>query len=227
MEILERRHRWVFFVILGICAILHGAGRRSPLVGQLAVLPAVCVGLAAGSKYPYGLLLLSVMIAIWLFMDRGRRLEATIVAAGMAVLSFLAVVPYSVIDLPAFLNGLARETYHYAVVQYSGQGASSSLHRFWDCVSFLFGEFGVVVFALFLIGLVSTAIWCWRRTLVLVSFPVALLALLSMQQVQFTRNILPLFPFVATFSALGFYLIYVRFFACLRNFEWTFQDFET
>ncbi len=96
------------FVALGMAAVLQGTSRPCPTLRGLAVTPAICVGLAAGSKYTHGLLLFSVMLAIYLFMERGRRLQATVIAIMIAGLSFLAVAPYSVIALPDFVNGLGQ-----------------------------------------------------------------------------------------------------------------------
>ena len=197
------------FVALGVAAVLQGASRPCPTLRELAVIPAICVGLAAGSKYTYGLVLFSVMLAIYLFMERGRRLQATVIAITTAGLSFLAVAPYSVIALPDFVNGLARQAHHYATGHPSYE-ADPGLDQFAYYASSLVSDFGVAGLVLCLIGLISAALSDWRRTLVLVSFPVALFALFSAQRVHFLRNILPVFPWVAVFIACGICFLHGR-----------------
>ena len=172
-------------------------------------MPAICVGLAAGSKYPHGLLLISVMLAIHLFMERGRRLQATGVAITTAGLSFLAVVPYSVLALPDFVNGLARQARHYAT-GHPGHEADPGLDQLAYYASSLISDFGVAGLVLCLVGLVSAALRDWRRTLVLISFPVALFALFSAQRVHFLRSILPVFPWVAVFITCGIFFLHGR-----------------
>ena len=198
------------FVTLAIAAALRGAGGRHPSLTRLAVMPAICAGLAAGSKYTYGLVLLPVMIAILLFMERDRRLEATAIAMATAGLSFLVVVPYSVIDLPAFINGLAIEAYHYAVVRHPNDAGAPGTDKLIFYATALSRDFGVAGLVLGLVGLVSATVSDWRRTLVVVSFPVALLAVLSMQKVGFERNILPIFPCVAVFITSGVIFLHQR-----------------
>ena len=194
------------FVTLGIAVII----RTSPLPPprRFIVLSAICVGLAAGSKYTYGLLLLPLLIAICLFVERGRRFEATVVAVAASGMSFLAVVPYSVIDLPGFLNGLAREVTHYANTAHPGDSGNPGIDTLSFYITALFRDFGGAGLVLGLVGLVSIAASDWRRALVFTSFPVALLALLSMQQAEFQRNILPVFPLVAVLVAAGIYSLH-------------------
>ena len=60
------------FAALGIAACLHGT--RRPSVAALAVVPGICAGLAAGSKYPSGLALAPAVVAAALFLEPGRRL---------------------------------------------------------------------------------------------------------------------------------------------------------
>lgn len=194
------------FVILGIAAIM----RISPLSNshRFVVLAAICVGLAAGSKYSHGLLLLPLLIAICLLGDRGRRFEATVIAVATSGLSFLAVVPYSVIDLPGFLNGLAHAARSYAnlMLPYdSGNPGIDTLPFYIKALSRDFGSAGLV---LGFTGLVSIALSDWRRALVFISYPVALLVLLSMQQVEYQRNMLPVFPLVAVLVAAGIYSLH-------------------
>ena len=194
------------FVALGMVAIL----RISPASPRrFAAVPAICAGLAAGSKYTGGLLILPVLIAVWLFVARGRRLEATAIAAATCGLSYLAVAPYSVIDLPRFLNSLAAMRRQYAghghAYDVAEPGLDTLLNYYVDALSRDFGGLGL---ALGLVGLVSIARADWRRALVFISFPAALLALFSAQETENLRNILPVFPLLAVAMAVGVFSLH-------------------
>ena len=144
-------------------------------------------------------------------MERNRRLEATLVAVAAAALSFLAVVPYSVTDLPAFLNDFATEAAKYATIKRPYEIGPHAIDKLIYYATFLARDFGIPGLSLALIGLLSTVISDWRRTLVIVLFPVALLALLSAQQKLFHRNILPIYPLVAAFTGVGVFFLHERF----------------
>ena len=191
------------FVLLGTAAIY--ANILSPL--RLAVLPAICVGLAAGSKYLHGLLLLPLLIAICLFVERGRRFEAAVVAVACTSISFLAVVPYSMIDLPGFLNGLANVANSYYHTAHPGDTGDPGIGTLFFYIKAIGRDFGGAGLLLGLVGLASIA-RDWRRALVFVSYPVALLALLSMYQAEYQRHILPVFPLVAILITAGIYSLH-------------------
>lgn len=189
------------FAALGIAACLHGTRRPSMLT--LAFLPAVCAGLAAGSKYPSGLVLVPVLIASALFLAPGRRLLGAVVAAMTAGAAFVAVVPHSVLDFPAFLNGLTEEAGRYLTgdeARYADDPGLAQLAFYGRHFQAQFGWTGLLAAG---IGLAAAAAADWRRTLVFVSFPLALLALLAPQRAQFARNVLPLHPFLAVLVAGG------------------------
>lgn len=191
------------FVLLGTAAIY--ANILSPL--RLAVLPAICVGLAAGSKYLHGLLLLPLLIAICLFVERGRRFEATVVAVACTSISFLAVVPYSMVDLPGFLNGLANTANSYKHTALPGDTADPGIGTLFFYIKAIGRDFGYAGLLLGLVGLASIAA-DWRRAFILVSYPVGLLALLSMYQTEYSRHILTVFPSVAVLITAGIYSLH-------------------
>lgn len=189
------------FAALGIAACLHGT--RRPSIRTLAFLPAICAGLAAGSKYPSGLVLVPMLVASALFLAPGRRLIGVVATAATAGAAFVAVVPHSVLDFPAFLNGLTEEAGRYLTgddARYTADPGLAQLAFYGGHFRAQFGWTGMIAAG---IGLTATAAADWRRTLVFVSFPVALLALLTPQRAQFTRNVLPLHPFLAVLVAGG------------------------
>jgi hypothetical protein len=111
-------------------------------------------------------------------------------------------MPYSLLDIPGFLNGLALEAAHYA-----GGHAGYEAEPGWAQLSYYLGhfatEFGIGGAALAVIGTAGFAVADWRRAILLLSYPAALLALLASQRVHFARNVLSLHPIVAMFAAGG------------------------
>lgn len=183
------------FVAAGIVATVYATKSPYSLL-RLAVVPAACAGLAAASKYTHALLLVPVVLAILLFAPARQRLSATAVAVSTAGVVFVAANPFSVLDLPTFLNDLAYEARHYA----SGHRGHNP-DKGWTKLVFysrtVAADFGVVALIAGVVGLGVAARSDWRRTAIVASFAVALLSLLSAQRVEFARNILPLFPLPA------------------------------
>jgi 4-amino-4-deoxy-L-arabinose transferase-like glycosyltransferase len=75
---------------------------------------AMC-GLAAAAKYTGGVAFAAVFVA-WLVYERRSRDRARKIAAavGAAALAFLVAAPFTVLDLPAFLDGFAAQFARFA-----------------------------------------------------------------------------------------------------------------
>src|SRR5262249_60086774 len=56
----------------------------------------------------------AVVLGVWLSLRPGRRIVGTVAAIGAFMAAFLLVAPYSVLDLPTFVNDVAFEGFHYA-----------------------------------------------------------------------------------------------------------------
>jgi hypothetical protein len=192
------------FVILTIAGCLLATKR--PSVSRSAVIPGLLAGLSAASKYTLGVVAIPVLLWIWLYQDRDRLL-ATVVALAASCVAFVVVVPYSILDVPAFLNGLAAEARHYASGHVGFDGAPGMGQLRYYAGHFL-GEFGIVGAGLAVLGLVSVAARDARRALIFVAFPVALITLLAVQRVHFPRNVLPIHPIYAVLIGAGLVALY-------------------
>ena len=202
-------HSWTYlnvdivgtcFVVLTLAACLLGT--RRPSFYQSVIAPAVCVGLATGSRYTLALVALPVFLAIGLYFTGARKVWVWLAALATMAAAFVAVVPYSLIDIPAFLNGVAFETFHYAS-GHRGFDGEPGLPQLLFYLRHFAAEFGVGGALLAVVGLSAYAVADWRRAAVLAIFPVGLLWMLLSQRVHFTRNVLSLHPFVAIFAAFG------------------------
>jgi hypothetical protein len=201
-------HSWTYlnvdivgtcFVMLTIAACLFGLTRPSFVYS--AVLPAVFAGLATGSKYTLAVVLLPVLLAIGVEFKGARRIWSWLAAIAVMTSTFLAVVPYSLIDIPGFLNGVASEAFHYGS-GHRGFHGEPGLPQLLYYLRHFASEFGVAA-AVAAVGVALSAAANWRRAVILTIFPVALLCLLASQRVHFPRNVLSLHPFIAMFAAFG------------------------
>ena len=193
------------FVVLTVAAVLQGT--REPSIYRLAIVPGLFAGLAAGSKYTLALVIVPVLLAITLYVNAGRRIAACAAAAAATAAAFLVAVPYSLIDLPGFLNGVASEAYHYAG-GHAGYQAEPGLQQLRYYTGHFIAEFGAPGMLLAAIGAFVFSIADWRRALILLSFPFALVWLLASQRVHFARNVLSVQPLIGMFVAWGLIVIH-------------------
>ena len=202
-------HSWTYlnvdlvaasFTAMALAATLAGTRRTS--LFETAVLPGACAGLATGSKYTLAVAIVPVLLGLLLCQPRGRWFQGCAAALAAMVLAFLVAVPYSLIDIPGFLNGVAFEAFHYAS-GHRGYNEDPGLPQFLYYMRHFTSEFGIAGVLLALLGLFALARADWRRALVVASLPLVLLALLSAQRVHFPRNALSLHPIVALCIAGG------------------------
>jgi prepilin signal peptidase PulO-like enzyme (type II secretory pathway) len=162
----------------------------------------VFAGLSTGSKYTLAVLILPVLLAIVLYVRRGSRMWTCLAAVTAMTAAFLVAVPYSVIDIPGFLNGIAFEASHYAGGHVGWDGDPGLPQLAYYTARFV-SEFGIVGVLVTILGVFTFSVADWRRAAIVVSFPAALLWLLASQRVHFPRNALALYAVVAMLLTYG------------------------
>jgi 4-amino-4-deoxy-L-arabinose transferase-like glycosyltransferase len=94
-----------FFVALALLLSLRG--HEQPRAAAFA-LAGAAAGLAAATRYSSALALLLPLVAIWMTpATRPSRLAAALASVAAAAVAFLLASPYTILDLPGFLDGLA------------------------------------------------------------------------------------------------------------------------
>src|SRR5687767_3623320 len=159
-------------------------------------------GLAAATKYTGAVALLLPLLAAW--MTHGAQPSrllaalATVVGAGVA---FLIGAPYTLLDLPGFLNG-------YAVLMrsYSGRRAVDDPARLYlkhlSIALWYAGMLAILTGLIF--GIVRAVKGPGRvRWTLAIAFPLVFFWVLSGQALIFARYLLPLVPFVCLLAAIG------------------------
>lgn len=97
-----------FFVTLTVLWALKAHEERR--LGAFVV-AGVTTGLALGTKYAAGLVVIAPLVAAWMtFGARPSRAAAAAGALAAAAATFVVVAPYTLLDLPGFLDAFARMT---------------------------------------------------------------------------------------------------------------------
>ncbi len=202
-------HAWAYLNvdIVGTCLVAATlaaalAGTRRPSMMSSAILPGALAGLAIASKYTLAVAIVPVLIAAWCYVAPGGRLRVGIAAVLSIVAAFLIAAPFTVLDIPHFLDGIASEGYHYANGHAGFDGRPG-----WPQLAFhlrhFVSDFGWPAAAFAVVGIGVSARADLRRTAIVVSAPVVLLLLLAQARTHFTRNVLPVHPMLGLFAALG------------------------
>ena len=202
-----------FFIALTLVTALTAALERRP---RWFFISGLFAGLAAATKYPGALALLMPLVAMPFSMplrDRAAALSATF---GSAALGFLIGAPFSLLDLPGFLNGFAGLMQHY-------NRDSSALDASVSYVKYVRGWFGwpgvlppIVAWpamALCLVGMIVAASQLLARetrseAAVLLVFPIAYFWFISNQSLIYGRYAMPLAPALSIALALGILTTY-------------------
>ena len=188
-----------FFVTVGLLLTLRAAERERAIDFAWA---GAAAGLAAATKYPGALSLLVPLVAVWMTLGvKPSRLAASLAAVGGAAAAFLLAAPYTVLDLPAFLNGYAHLAGYYSPKPLAEPAATTYFKHLTRSMAW-------PAFLLLLIGLGLGAVRSIRgpgrvRWTVTLVFPLVYFYFLSGQTLVFGRYLLPLLPSVCLLAAAG------------------------
>jgi 4-amino-4-deoxy-L-arabinose transferase-like glycosyltransferase len=176
-------------VWLSVRAARLGTARAYAWAGAIA-------GLAAAAKYNGGITFVAVLTA-WVINERsspdGRKKIAA--AAGAAALGFVAGAPFTILDLPGFLNGFAAQFARFAVPHTGVSPATVYLKHLWlaGSAALVMAMAGIVV-----VLARRTARVTWAP---LLAFVGVYYYELSMHPHVFGRYALPLVPMVSLLAA--------------------------
>ena len=188
-----------FFVTLALLMSLRASERQRAVDFAWA---GAAAGLAAAMKYPGGLSILLPLLAAALTSGvRPSRAIAAMAAVAGAATAFLIAAPYTILDLPAFLNGYAHLAGYYSPKALS----EPAWLTYWKHLSRSMQWPAVL---LLVTGLILGAIRAVRgpghlRWTITLIFPLAYFYFLSGQTLIYGRYLLPLLPFVCLLAAAG------------------------
>lgn len=166
-----------------------------------AVLPGVLVGLATASKYNSGLILVPCLLAL-IFGSMPKKWLFLLILGASFVATFLATVPYSVLNSETFVKDVLFEMNHYRE-GHPGQETEPGLTQLLYYAEALLKQLGDAWVSLAALGSVWLLVTDWRRGLTLLAFPVLMLAHMSMNRVHFLRTVVPAFCVIALLVGVG------------------------
>jgi 4-amino-4-deoxy-L-arabinose transferase-like glycosyltransferase len=166
----------------------------------------VVAGLATGTKYPAGLLLLPALVLIYLHT---RSRIALIKALFVFSITYLITTPGTVLQPFKFWHNVEFEMWHYSF-GHSKHTVSAGLEHLLKNIDYLttvqhshFPVIAAVLFGLSLIGVVALWRESRRLTALTLLFPLLYLLFISVQKAMLIRNLLILVPFIAMYAGIG------------------------
>jgi len=189
-----------FFVALTflLSLVAHERGTLGSFVAAGAA-----AGLAAATKYNGGVALIMPLLACWMTVPlRAGRLKTAFATIAASAGAFLLFAPYTVLDLPAFLDNFARLANQYRVAVI---GESLWVLYFKYLVRHAFG-WPALLLALggMGLGIVRLVRGPGRvRWTLAVVFPLVYYTMLTTQKIVFARYLLPLTPTLCVLAATG------------------------
>lgn len=162
----------------------------------------VAAGLATATKYNGVFVLLLPLVAVWMTLGaKPSRMRCMLATMGGFVAAFLVAAPYTVIDLPAFLNGYAHLAAYYRP-RTGGEPAwllylkHLRLQVQWPML--------LLTIAGLILGIVRAVKGPGRvRWTLLVTFPVVYFYFLATKSLVFARYMLPMLPFTCILAAIA------------------------
>ena len=195
--------RWItpdtmaaFFALASVYAslLVYQEGRT-----RHYVIAAVCIGLAASSKYNAALTLLPLLVAHVLRHGRRSLKERDLyIAIFLSALVFLHTTPFALLDFREFFySGLVADSQHYAT---GHPGAEGDTVRWY--LNYLWNTAGPILL-LALLGVVWGIASRSREIVILSTFPVVYLLFIGRFVVRNERTLLPSLAFLFILAALA------------------------
>lgn len=166
------------------------------------LLAAMAAGLASGTKYNAGLVLILALLAYLLNRTRPREFFTLNLALIIlvALLTFLVVTPYSLLDARTFLADMRGIMDHYTTGHPGFEGTDN--WRYY--IAYLFNEgLGIPLALTSALGFFYVISKHTKNDLFLLPFPLTYYLMLSAVPVRFVRNLMPILPFLALFGGRG------------------------
>jgi 4-amino-4-deoxy-L-arabinose transferase-like glycosyltransferase len=185
-----------FFVALTLLLSLRAAERATTTAFIWA---GVAAGLATATKYNGAWVLVVPLLACAMTPAVRARLLVTLTILGSALVTFLLAAPYTLLDLPAFLDTFARLSNEYRTS--ASPGAISQIY-----LKHLRNGFGYPALIMAGAGMVLGIVRLVRgpgraRWAMAIVFPLAYFWFVSRQGIVFARYLLPILPSLCLLAA--------------------------
>ena len=184
------------------------------------ILSLICVGFATATKYNSGLaILLPIASLIWMSYRDGipRQKFYWLAVPGLPAVTLFLSMPYAILDFPNFIKDVLHQINYYKTTGHPG----ATINPGWDYLAFQIREFyhnigliGIILFAIGLAGTISHPV-----LLLILLFPASYLVFMSGMTVNFHRNFIQVYPFIAVFTGIAFYNLHAALTRFYPNFK--------
>ena len=99
-----------FFIISTLLYLLVNKGNDS--IFTKVLFPSILVGATIASKYNFFPLVIPVMLSIF-FYSKEQKIFKILLILPVSIVTFIVLVPYSLLDFPKFLTDVSFEIWHY------------------------------------------------------------------------------------------------------------------
>ncbi len=188
-----------FFVSLSLTYIVFSWNEKGII--RKAVLPGILCGLCIASKYNLFLIYVPFFLAVILGSGENRILNS-IVLLFASIITFIVVIPYSILDYTTFINHVGLQVFIYSTGHKGFDGPAG-----WPQVVFyiqsIARQYGWGAFVFSLIGLLYMFKLNLRNAAILCSFPIAFILFMSTKEVHFLRNMTSVYLLWPIFISVG------------------------
>ena len=184
----------------------HSITMNTDSILQKVAIPGILSGLVIACKYNLVWIIVPSMLVIFFHVKR-RRVSKIGLLFLIMLLTFILVVPFSILDFNTFLDWLA-----YDIVVYKKGDALHSttpgLTQLIHYLSYFYYDFKLALCVLAFFGIIAVFLRDWKIGIILLSFPVLTLLQMSSYAIHYARNVLSLFGIFAIFAAIGTVWLY-------------------
>jgi len=187
----------------------HYLSSSSRLNWEKYFLLGIFVGLTASTKYNGSLILVLILPLITLSSKNfNKAIQRIFVTGFSSILTFFLINPFILLDFEGFKQFIPGITRYRGSYHFGYTASNAALHHL--TVSFKDG-YGLIPLIIALIGIiwiVKTNLINKSQKMILVGYPILFFLIMTDTHFSFQRYILPIVPFLAIFSATGFWYLW-------------------
>jgi hypothetical protein len=200
-----------FLVVLTILFIIYYLDSDKKV---FFILSGVLSGLTIGTKYNSGIIIITYILAIFIknfkYSDKKKNYrnisKNVFIGILFLFIGFYMSTPILLIEPGNVVGSAFSQLLLYSTSGNTGKGIPQVI--VYLKYFFTYNNFGPIPFILSLIGIVLSFFFYNKKSMIiLLTFPVLFFLLMSLQSLTFTRNMMPIFPFLSIYCSLGIYLI--------------------
>ena len=194
-----------FFIALSLVYMFSNLAEKG--VVKKSIIPGILCGLCLSAKFNLLAIYIPFFIAIFIY-DRKNLLAYTLLLIVSSIVTIILLNPYYLLDFPGFLNHTAFQVNHYIFKGHKGFEGIPGTPQFIYYMNSIIDQFGITAFIISIAGIIYIFRLNWKNALLLISFPLGLLILMSAAKTNFLRNLTALYLLWPIFITMGAFFIY-------------------